>query len=512
MLALPENTNTGALDTADLHRLLEEPFPRSGPAMLNFENRVFTASTRVGDAITRAQIERAHRDPSFVAEAIARIREQSPVPLRHKGIRTTRVLLLAGTRLLVATPYLREDRRRRRGPRRRSRRADGSGCYPVLEALGIADRASPATRREIALHVVQTASYREAASTLERRGLVCDVSTLVRVTSSVASQSLRLRDVALSAALQMPIPDLGPLAGKRVRVSLDGGRVRTRKHKGGRRTKKGRHAFTTPWREPRVLVIDLLDEAGAPDRLRLPLYDVTLGDARATWALVIGYLRLLGAAHAEVVEFIADGAPWIWDQIEDLVALAQIPRERLVAVLDFYHAAEHLAQSIDLIKQMPKRERVRLFERLRHMLRAELDGVEQVIAALRGHAVTGRGKAMKKALGYFEGHREHMRYARLDEQKLPVGSGQVESAIRRVVNLRFKAPGTFWTEDRVSGLMHLRAAFKSGRWNEIFEGVLAGNFLMPNFEYSHGKTSGHTVEVIELPRAEATGSLRRKAS
>jgi hypothetical protein len=45
---------------------------------------------------------------------------------------------------------------------------------------------------------------------------------------------------------------------------------------------------------------------------------------------------------------------------------------------------------------------------------------------------------------------------------LSIGSGQVESAVRRVINLRFKAPGSFWTETTVSGLMHLRAACKAG--------------------------------------------------
>jgi hypothetical protein len=48
----------------------------------------------------------------------------------------------------------------------------------VLEALGIADRVSPATRGEIALHVVQAASYCEAAQMLARLGLSCDVSSL----------------------------------------------------------------------------------------------------------------------------------------------------------------------------------------------------------------------------------------------------------------------------------------------------------------------------------------------
>jgi hypothetical protein len=47
-----------------------------------------------------------------------------------------------------------------------------------------------------------------------------------------------------------------------------------------------------------VLVIDVLDAQGQPDRLRLPLYDVLIDDAEAVWALLIGYLRLLGAAYA----------------------------------------------------------------------------------------------------------------------------------------------------------------------------------------------------------------------
>jgi hypothetical protein len=90
----------------------------------------------------------------------------------------------------------------------------------------------------------------------------------VRISTATAEASTRLRDVALEAAVRLPVPADGPLAGKRVRVSLDGGRVRTRRRHGGRKIAKGRHGFSTPWREPRVLAIDILDEHGQPDRLR----------------------------------------------------------------------------------------------------------------------------------------------------------------------------------------------------------------------------------------------------
>jgi hypothetical protein len=466
---------------ASLEALLDEPFPQTPEDMLQLEQRLAAATAQVADQIVLVQLTRAHEAEAFVTQAIAQARVQSPVPLVHKGFRTTSVLLLGGTRLVLETPYLREDRRGRRGRRRRTRGPHGAGCYPVLEALGIADRVSPATRSEIALHVVQAASYREAAAMLARRGLACDVSSLVRISTATAEASTRLRDAALAAALRVPVPSDGPLAGKRVRVSLDGGRVRLRRTHRGRMTAKGRHGFSTPWREPRLLVIDILDDQGRPDRLRLPLYDGLIGDAEAVWALLIGYLRLLGAAYADVVEFIADGAEWIWHRVERLSRLAEIPAAKLVEVLDFYHASQYLYETLATCRHMPKAQRQALYKRLRHALRHKADGVEVVMEELRALATTRRDKAITRALRYVEAHAHRMRYVTLEARKLPIGSGQVESAVRRVLNLRFKAPGSFWTETTVSGLMHLRAAFKAGRWDEVMLGVLTGTFQTPSF-------------------------------
>jgi hypothetical protein len=497
---------------SSLEALLDEPFPRTPEDLLQLEQRLSTAAVQVADQIVLVQLTRAHEDEAFVRQAIAQGRDRSPVPLVHKGCRTTSVLLLGGTCIVLKTPYLREDRRRRRGRRRHKRGPYGTGCYPVLEALGIADRVSPATRSEIALHVVQAASYREAAEMLTRRGLACDVSSLVRISTATAETSSRLREAALAAALSLPVSPHGPLAGKRVRVSLDGGRVRTRRRRRGRKTAKGRHSFSTPWREPRLLVIDILNEQGQPDRLRLPLYDVLIGDAEAVWALLIGYLRLLGAAYADVVEFIADGAAWIWHRVERLSRLAEIPAAKLVEVLDFYHASQYLYETLATGRRMSKAQRQALYKRLRHALRHKADGVEVVMEELRALATTQRGKIITRALSYIEAHAHRMRYVTLEARQLSIGSGQVESAVRRVINLRFKAPGSFWTETTVSGLMHLRAAFKAGRWDDVMIGVLTDTWQTPSFMPVSTRATHRSAETQERDTPQSFLESRKPAA
>jgi hypothetical protein len=60
---------------------------------------------------------------------------------------------------------------------------------------------------------------------------------------------------------------------------------------------------------------------------------------------------------------------------------------------------------------------------------------------------------------------------------MPIGSGAVESAVRRVINLRLKSPCIFWTEETAEEmLLLLRAYYKSGRWNLLKKMAYEGGF------------------------------------
>ncbi|KPA15657.1 hypothetical protein MHK_004141 [Candidatus Magnetomorum sp. HK-1] len=416
-------------------------------------------AAKLADQMTLESINQVHNTDEFVKEAVKKAREKNPHPLINKGCRPVTIILLGGTKVTISTPYLRIDWKKTTGRKHKKRGKKGSGMYPVLEAIGIKDRVTPATRSEISLHTVQSASYKEAIEMLGRHGLSINVTTLKRIAISTVQEDTLLRDAALSVAMDIPILADTPLAGKRVRLLVDGGRVRTRIKKKGRKSKKNRHKFKTKWREPRIIVVDILSEDGTYDSIRLPLYDVLIEDADTVFNLIIGYMRLLGAKYAETVEFISDGADWIWDRVDRLITNAEIPESKLFKVLDYYHACEHINEALDLCGNLSPKKRKKTFKSLKEKLKNNIDGVSEVIKELRRMASKDKSDEMEKDLKYFIDHVDHMQYGLFLKNKISIGSGAVESAVRRVINLRFKGNGSLWKKEVVEGLMHLRSFF-----------------------------------------------------
>ena len=64
---------------------------------------------------------------------------------------------------------------------------------------------------------------------------------------------------------------------------------------------------------------------------------------------------------------------------------------------------------------------------------------------------------------------DHLQYERYRRRGIPLGSGAIESAIRRVVNLRLKGNGLMWLEENAEAILVLRAAALTDRWEETLE-------------------------------------------
>jgi len=467
-----------AAETESLWRMAA---PGTPVQMLRLEERSLEAGRRIADLQIARGIVLAHLDHDFVQRAAHAARQQGDrrIRLTGRGWSWARVRLPGGTELRLKSPYYRPTRKGMRGrPRGHGKRGpSGVGRYSVLQALGISDGVTPMTRSTVCRQVVLCDSYAEAQEQLGLLGLSLNVTTVVRIAVATGTKALVLRDLALDEARRVPLAQTSHVAGKRLRVSIDGGRARTRRTRRGRGVrpgKNGRRPFETPWREPRIVTIDILDDNGKPDASWRPIYEVTLGNADEAFALLTGLLRVLGAHQADEVIFVSDGASWIWERVEALAKDAKIPAERYRTILDYYHASEHLHEALKACKNFSPEERGTQFKAMRGLL-LKPGGPQQVLGQLRGLARGRRAAKINQEIRYLERHLDHMRYAEWRAASVPIGSGVVESAVRRIINLRFKSASMCWREDHLEPLLYIRAILKAGRWDTFMESHLKGH-------------------------------------
>jgi hypothetical protein len=316
-------------------------------------------------------------------------------------------------------------------------------------------------------------SFEQARTELKSRGLDLPLKEVHRITTHLGARVLTSRKRDLLDYRDGRMPAGQELAGKRVACCIDAGKSRlrrtTRKQKGKGKNKTQRRRYKADWHDVKLLIIYEIDERGERVRTGQPWIDATFGGPDEAMELLAMHLHRLGAAQAEVVVFLADGAPWIWERLGWVAQRVGLRDQQWQFVLDFWHAAQHIGRALGHVPVADK-ERRRLYRKLRKWLKG--DQAWEVTQELRRlgqeHGVL---EAMHEDLRYLEKHEDHchMDYGRYQRRGLPIGSGAVESAIRRVINLRIKGPGLMWREENAEGMVLLRAAAVSGRWQEVMD-------------------------------------------
>lgn len=420
-----------------------------------------TAAVLGAEAVQRAVERRAEQ-----------LRSEAPKALRKVEYGPRWVKLLCGWTLNALCWYCapRRDPSRpgpSRGVGRRGK--EPVGLYPEWAALGIREGASPQLQSEAARLVALLPSIRLARAELEQRGCRLDEKSVRRIALEVGGQALARRKEELERFRAGLLPAGTALRGKRVAIAIDGGKARTRVNKGGRRTKNGRHCFNTPWREPKLLVIYVLDAQGRIDHDEPVFIEVTLLGADALMELAAYHLHRLGAAEAKEGIFLGDGAEWIWDRVDAVMKLANLPQGRWRRAVDLSHVVGHLSDALEACKHFTSQQRARRLSALKKELRR--GNLSEVIRVLRSLCRGRRSQAIRAEINYLQKRWDRLQYGLLRRKRLPIGSGAVESSIRRVLNLRIKGPGIFWHEENLEKVAYLRAQVLSGRWNEMMAGV-----------------------------------------
>lgn len=258
------------------------------------------------------------------------------------------------------------------------------------------------------------------------------------------------------------------LKGKRVLIGIDGGRTRCREYN-GKTNGRGNATFDTPWKEPKMFVIDIVNEQGDIDRKCLPIYGCLFGDDEVI-ELLASHLKELEVEHAVSVQVVADGAHWIWNRVKPMLMKLGLDEKKIIETVDYYHASQYVYK---IIAGLPKKFATQASKLTKTFKQWLWEGKIEAIVDKCEILFARPSKEIKRYVGYLHKNEDRMQYADYQSKKLMCGSGIIESGIRRVINLRFKNASAFWKQDNVESLYFLRGIMLSFRWQIMMNNLIA---------------------------------------
>lgn len=298
-----------------------------------------------------------------------------------------------------------------------------------------------------------TRAYGEATETFARIARRAVPSSVIWEAAQRYGQHLKdhlTQQQAQVGVERVVLPPAGADHDRPLGVSLDGGQM---------------HVRGEGWKEFKAGAIFELVATPALDResgdwvdqvhgVKLT-YRAVLGDVPAfvpaLWALAVER-QVPQAADVSVV---ADGAEWIWNLADDLFPDG-------VQIVDWYHATDYLARSAealfpdnaDAAKSWQHARRDDLFLGHTHLL---IEPLERA--------------GLSTQADYFRKHTRRMQYHEFHEDDRPLGSGTVESGIKRFKH-RLCGAGMRWSRPCAERMLVVRAAVLSHDFDALWAAAL----------------------------------------
>ncbi len=211
------------------------------------------------------------------------------------------------------------------------------------------------------------------------------------------------------------------------------------------------------WKEARLCFCRDYKKIGAVFKATLKSTEV-LGDLWFTSALEAGM------GNQTKIHCIGDGALWIKEQADRIFG------GKNTYLTDFYHVSEYLAKvSNDYSKEPDKW----LEEQQIHLKEGRLYRVLQELEKY----VYGKEEPKESAQAcyrYLTNRMLQLDYLGAILEKLPIGSGEIESAHRHVVQKRMKRAGSWWKEENAEKMLQLLTLRANGLWGHYWANVQNG--------------------------------------
>ena len=341
------------------------------------------------------------------------------------------------------------------------------GWHPTDEEFHLTTSRTCGAQEVIALAGVQEAFAECAERVLHRvSGLSVSASTVERVTEAAGQRVAELRAAA---------EPIGPAETWTWPVDAEGKTTAYTSLDATGVPQQGQHGEHAEGRMAWVgsVFAPVPKEAKAKRRLRHTRYVSGLMSLDEMGRQLRQECQRVGVPQAELTICLTDGGNGLEDCLVGTV-LGGLAKE-VVTILDYYHCAEHLSELIALWAG-PESAEAKSSE-WRHRLKHE--GGVAILAELEsldGSAMSASLREIHRQLcGYLRSNQHRTAYPTYLARGWEIGSGEIESACKTVVNQRLKGAGMRWREPGTTSICQLRALFKSDPilWNHHWQHTAA---------------------------------------
>lgn len=189
-----------------------------------------------------------------------------------------------------------------------------------------------------------------------------------------------------------------------------------------------------------------------------PVFSVTFDDINTVGKHIRFCIDEAGCGANSKIHAVGDGALWIADQVE-----LQFGGQAKY-LIDFYHASEYLAAAshecttISPIKWLHAQQQL-----------LKCGRYQSVLDNLSNYAHEHEDSATYKCYNYLKKRTHQLHYDEAIKNDLPIGSGEIESAHRYIIQNRIKITGAWWLIDNAESMANLTIHRAHNEWDEYWK-------------------------------------------
>ncbi len=195
-----------------------------------------------------------------------------------------------------------------------------------------------------------------------------------------------------------------------------------------------------------------------------PTFGVTLESVDAAGEQLLDIAIRAGLGSGTSVHGLGDGAPWITNQVQRIFGS---PAHYLI---DFYHLCDYLADASTKCAPMNTQSWLQQQKR-----RLKHNQVLSVITSLKPHLepenLPDERAPVRACYRYLINRPGQFNYQDALQNDLPIGSGEIESAHRYVIQERLKLSGCWCQLENAMTMLALRVLRANGDWDSYWQNL-----------------------------------------